>query len=77
MRFRELVADIYLLTLAYNGEAAPISMSQDYSVADKTMQLAGRLASIPDRHLRPPRRDHVAQLPQADRGDEGDLDAMR
>jgi hypothetical protein len=47
MRFRELVADIYLLTLAYNREASADFMSQDYSVADKTMQLAGRLASIP------------------------------
>jgi predicted metal-dependent phosphoesterase TrpH len=47
MRFRELVADIYLLTIAYNSEARADLMSQDYSVADKTMQLAGRLASIP------------------------------
>jgi hypothetical protein len=47
MRFRELVADIYLTTIAYNSEARADLMSQDYSVADKTMQLAGRLASIP------------------------------
>ncbi len=47
MRFRELVADIYLLTIAYNSEARADLMSQDYSLADKTMQLAGRLASIP------------------------------
>ncbi len=47
MRFRELIADIYLLTIAYNSEARADLMSQDYSVADKTMQLAGRLASIP------------------------------
>ena len=47
MRFRELIADIYLLTIAYNGQARADFMSQDYSVADKTMQLAGRLASIP------------------------------
>jgi predicted metal-dependent phosphoesterase TrpH len=47
MRFRELVADIYLLTIAYNSEARADLMSQDYSVADKTMQLAARLASIP------------------------------
>jgi len=47
MRFRELIADIYLLTIAYNGQARADLMSQDYSVADKTMQLAGRLASIP------------------------------
>jgi len=47
MRFRELIADIYLLTIAYNTQARADLMSQDYSVADKTMQLAGRLASIP------------------------------
>jgi hypothetical protein len=47
MRFRELIADIYLLTIAYNGQARADLMSHDYSVADKTMQLAGRLASIP------------------------------
>jgi Predicted metal-dependent phosphoesterases (PHP family) len=47
MRFRELVADIYLLTIAYTGQARADLMSHDYSVADKTMQLAGRLASIP------------------------------
>jgi hypothetical protein len=41
--FHELVADIYLLTIAYNSEARADFMSQDYSVADKTMQLAGRL----------------------------------
>jgi predicted metal-dependent phosphoesterase TrpH len=47
MRFRELIADIYLLTIAYNGQFRADLMSQDYSVADKTVQLAGRLASIP------------------------------
>jgi len=47
MRFRELIADIYLLMIAYNGQARADLMSQDFSVADKTMQLAGRLASIP------------------------------
>src|SRR6202140_43038 len=47
MRFPELIADIYLLTIAYNGQALSDLMSKDYSVADKTMQLAGRLASIP------------------------------
>ena len=35
------------LMIAYNGQARADLMSQDYSVADKTMQLAGRLASIP------------------------------
>jgi predicted metal-dependent phosphoesterase TrpH len=47
MRFRELVADIYLLTLAYQSEARSDLRSPDYSPMDKTIQLAGRLASIP------------------------------
>ena len=47
MRFRELVADIYLLTLAYQSEARSDFLSADYSAMEKTIQLAGRLASIP------------------------------
>jgi predicted metal-dependent phosphoesterase TrpH len=47
MRFRELVADIYLLTLAYQSEARSDFLSTEYSRMDKTIQLAGRLASIP------------------------------
>src|SRR5207247_10724092 len=47
MRFRELVADIYLLTLAYQSEARSDLLSDQYSAMDKTIQLAGRLASIP------------------------------
>jgi PHP-associated len=47
MRFRELVADIYLLTLAYNTDAVADLRSTEYSRFDKTIQLAGRLASIP------------------------------
>jgi predicted metal-dependent phosphoesterase TrpH len=47
MRFRELVADIYLLTIAYNSEAAADFRSTEYSPMDKTIQLAARLASIP------------------------------
>jgi predicted metal-dependent phosphoesterase TrpH len=47
MRFRELVADIYLLILAYHGETANDLRSTDYTTTDKTIQLAGRLASIP------------------------------
>ena len=47
MRFRELVADIYLLTLAYNSEARADLMSTEYTAMEKTIQLAGRLASIP------------------------------
>ena len=47
MRFRELVADIYLLTIAYNSEARADLMSTEYSAMEKTIQLATRLASIP------------------------------
>ena len=47
MRFRELVADIYLLTIAYNTEARNDLLSADFTAMDKTIQLAGRLASIP------------------------------
>jgi predicted metal-dependent phosphoesterase TrpH len=47
MRFRELVADIYLLAIAYNSEARADLMSDDYTAVDKTIQLATRLASIP------------------------------
>ena len=47
MRFRELVADIYLLTIAYNGQARADLRSTEYSAMDKTIQLAARLASIP------------------------------
>lgn len=47
MRFRELVADIYLLTIAYNSEARADLLSGDYTAVDKTIQLATRLASIP------------------------------
>lgn len=47
MRFRELVADIYLLILAYHGDTARDFRSTDYTPADKSIQLAARLASIP------------------------------
>ncbi|HET7706839.1 MAG TPA: PHP-associated domain-containing protein [Thermoanaerobaculia bacterium] len=47
MRFRELVADIYLLTIAYNSEARADFISTQYTTIEKTIQLAGRLASIP------------------------------
>lgn len=47
MRFRELVADIYLLTLAYQSEMGADLRSAEYTAVDKTIQLAGRLASIP------------------------------
>jgi hypothetical protein len=47
MRFRELVADIYLLTIAYNSEARADFLSTEYTAVEKTIQLAGRLASIP------------------------------
>ncbi len=47
MRFRELVADIYLLILAYHGETRADLLSDEYTTTDKTIQLAARLASIP------------------------------
>jgi predicted metal-dependent phosphoesterase TrpH len=47
MRFRDLITDIYLLILAYHGETRNDLMSASYSATDKTIQLAGRLASIP------------------------------
>jgi hypothetical protein len=47
MRFRELVADIYLLTIAYQSEMGADLRNADYTAMDKTIQLAGRLASIP------------------------------
>jgi predicted metal-dependent phosphoesterase TrpH len=47
MRFRELVADIYLLTIAYQGDARSDFLSTEYTAMDKTIQLVGRLASIP------------------------------
>jgi predicted metal-dependent phosphoesterase TrpH len=47
MRFRDLVADIYLLILAYHGETGADLRSSEYTARDKTIQLAIRLASIP------------------------------
>jgi predicted metal-dependent phosphoesterase TrpH len=47
MRFRDLVADIYLLMLAYHGQTVNDFRSAEYSAMDKTIQLAARLASIP------------------------------
>jgi predicted metal-dependent phosphoesterase TrpH len=47
MRFRDLIADLYLLILAYHGDAVSDFRSTDYTAADKTVQLAGRLAAIP------------------------------
>ena len=47
MRFRDLVADIYLLILAYHGETRSDLLSREYTATDKTIQLATRLASIP------------------------------
>ncbi|MDP9490631.1 MAG: PHP domain-containing protein, partial [Actinomycetota bacterium] len=41
MRFRELVADIYLLTMAYQSEMGADLRSTNYSTMDKTIQLAG------------------------------------
>ena len=47
MRFRDLVADIYLNILAYHGETGADLRSREYTARDKTIQLAIRLASIP------------------------------
>jgi predicted metal-dependent phosphoesterase TrpH len=47
MRFRELVADIYLLAIAYQSEARNDFLSAEYTAVDKTIQLATRLAAIP------------------------------
>jgi hypothetical protein len=47
MRFRELLADIYLLALAYQSEARSDFLSTEYTAVDKTVQLAARLALIP------------------------------
>jgi predicted metal-dependent phosphoesterase TrpH len=47
MRFRDLVADIYLLFLAYHGETRADLFSREYTRADKAIQLATRLAAIP------------------------------
>jgi predicted metal-dependent phosphoesterase TrpH len=47
MRFRELIADIYLLTMAYQTNMGADLRSTEYTAVDKTIQLAGRLASIP------------------------------
>lgn len=47
MRFRDLVTDIYLLIFAYYGQAAPDFRSAEYTSREKTVQLLGRIASIP------------------------------
>lgn len=47
MRFRDLVSDIYLLILAYNSDARTDLQSPHYTGSEKTLQLFGRLASIP------------------------------
>jgi len=47
MRFRDLVADIYLMFLAYHSETGADLRSREYTRSDKMIQLAIRLASIP------------------------------
>ena len=47
MRFTELVSDIYLLILAYYNQMGPDLRSTDYTRADKTLQIVGRIAGIP------------------------------
>src|SRR5438034_785803 len=62
MRFRELVADIYLLTLAYQSEARLDFLSTEYSPRHKIIQLAVRLASIPTpRSAAPPSGSRVSR----------------
>lgn len=47
MRFRDLITDIYLLILAYHGETRADLLSEEYTTAEKVLQLAGRVASVP------------------------------
>lgn len=47
MRFRDLVTDIYLLILAYYGQAGNDLRSTEYTSSEKTFQLMGRFAGIP------------------------------
>jgi hypothetical protein len=47
MRFVDLVSDIYLLLYAYYAETRNDLQSLEYTSADKTVQLMGRLACIP------------------------------
>jgi predicted metal-dependent phosphoesterase TrpH len=47
MRFTALITDIYLLILAYHGQTRADLMSTEFTATDKTIQLAGRLVSIP------------------------------
>jgi predicted metal-dependent phosphoesterase TrpH len=47
MRFRDLVADIYLLAIAYLGEHQQDFPSDQYTGSEKTIQLMNRLAAVP------------------------------
>lgn len=47
MRFRDLVADIYLLAMAYLGEHQRDFPSDQYTGSEKTIQLMNRLATVP------------------------------
>jgi hypothetical protein len=47
MRFVDLVSDIYLLLFAYYAETRNDLESLEYTTADKTVQLMGRIAGIP------------------------------
>lgn len=47
MRFRDLVSDIYMLLIAYYNQTGRDFRSPEYSRADKTLQIVGRLAGIP------------------------------
>lgn len=47
MRFRDLVADIYILAIAYLGEHQVDFPSDQYTTPEKTLQLVNRLATVP------------------------------
>lgn len=47
MRFRDLVADIYLMAISYVGEYDRDFAAQEYSGSEKTLQLLNRIAAVP------------------------------
>jgi predicted metal-dependent phosphoesterase TrpH len=47
MRFRDLVADIYILAIAYLGEHQRDFPSDQYTTPEKTWQVMNRLAAVP------------------------------
>lgn len=47
MRFRDLVADIYIMAISYVGEHQRDFPSDEYTSSEKTIQLLNRLAAVP------------------------------